>query len=227
MLKPPSRPPPARLILSVVALLASAVVLAACDGDGERATADDDSAADGEVVGEVPDGGPTFRRECQAGTDRRPLEAESPRDDLRAGPVTFFAAGAMARRVEREFFRQGGPSGGRWRAFKSVTQISPPVETTVSVAEGDRSAFLLIYKPGKFRRDIKYFRSDGHATVVFGGCADVDAIPGGGGAVRFPGGFLARRPGCYRIAVASEADAEPVTRVVNVAMGRGACGEAD
>jgi len=216
MIKSRGHPPSALLVLSPVAFVAIAVLLAACDGDDEADTTDDESAAEQEVVG-APEAGRTFRRECYPPRGNRPLESSFPEDNLDVGPVTFFGAGAF-RMPDRDFFRQGTTN---WSALKTVTQVSPPVEATVSVAEDDRSAFLLIYDSENFRGNQNYRRADGHATVVFGGCADASPPRD---AAEFNGGFLARRPGCYGITVSSEADPEPVMQV-NLSMGRGACGE--
>ena len=158
--------------------------------------------------------------------------------DLSADPLIFKAARGFSARGNRRVFQS---SGGRkpWRAFKTVTVTRDGSEAMVAVETGDARAFLLIYDSKRFRSGVEYARSDGDQAVSFTACPqeELDDPRAGARQARrqqrrarskdphgeFPGGFLARKPGCYRVQVVSEANPEPVTREVNVAMGRDGC----
>ena len=209
MIKSPGHPQRALLGLSLVAFVAIVVLLAACDGDDEADTTDDESAAEP---------APTLRRECYPPTGSRPLDSSNHHEHVHAGPVTFFGAGAFAdTRLDREYFRQGATN---WSALKTVTQVRPAAETTVTVTEEDRGTFRLIYDPENFRANQNYRRQDGHVSVVFGACADAEPPRH---ASEFVGGFVARSTGCFTITVVSEQDPVPARFIVNLGMGNHGC----
>jgi hypothetical protein len=158
--------------------------------------------------------------------------------DLSAGPLIFNGARGLSARGNRQVFHSNGAKKP-WRAFKTVTVTRGGSEATVVVETGDARAFLLIYDSKRFRGGVEYARSDGDRAVHFTACPQEgldDPRPGVHQVRRqqrrarskhphgeFPGGFLAKKPGCYRVQVVSEANPEPVTREVNIAMGRDGC----
>ncbi len=219
----------------VLSLPVAVLMLSSC---GEESS---DSMRDSaETAGAVPAGSGQeipglFVRECTYRAVGGPahLTRTTP-SDLQAGDVTFKGVQLFARRVERRYLYRGQGGGGKWRGFKVVTIVRRGMEATAVAPARDRSSFLLLYDTkGHRKRDITYVRSEGQPAVRFTACprgsqplpAGVDP-PRGRARPRgefIGGGFLVRRPGCYHVRVVSEANPEPVTQPVNIAMGKGGC----
>lgn len=157
---------------------------------------------------------PVFVRGCGARVGDGRL-SHSP-GDLTLRNIRIYSADQHAPVRSGGIFDSGKRLSGKWRAFKTLLILNGP-GATLRVPARERQDFLLAYDPAR-TRNFAYFRSDGQAAVRFVNCSPPRSD------LEFSGSLIARRPGCYRVQEVSRNGMVLASGVVNIAMGRGACG---
>jgi hypothetical protein len=157
---------------------------------------------------------PALVRSCDSrvGSSRLPLT----RRDLVLENARLYVADQHAIAGAGDVFDGGKRLDGKWRAFKTLVILSGP-EATLRIPARERASFLLAYDPAHVK-NFAYLRSDGQAAVRFVNCPRTRNL-------EFAGSLLARRPGCYHVQESSHDGKVTAGVVVNIAMGKGGCGE--
>jgi hypothetical protein len=204
--------------------VAGAVLIAALPGTGcggSSSTSSLNAAERKQDVEAVRNGPPPERRGAlfARGCDARVGDGRlSPtRHDLVLRNARLYFVGQHAPIRMGSIFKSGKRMRGKWRAFKMLVILNG-AEATLRVPPRDRRNFLLAYDLARVK-NVAYLRSDGQGAVRFVNCLPPRRN------LEFAGSLIARRPGCYRLQEVSKDGEVAASGVVNIAMGRGVCGE--
>ena len=186
--------------------LAAAVLIVVADDGGSGENPGDSRSATG--TSSRSPGVPKSEgvRDCASRVESR-LLTPRPRDDLVAGPITFYGLRELNRVATRHPSEAFETKNDEYRPLKTITEVRADTVVTVAIAPADRKRATLFYRQPfpSGRRALGFRLDEGQAVIRFESCPANRRRFSGRGVVgprtQFNGGFLFTEAQCVRLDV--------------------------